>query len=164
MIEAVGWEWFDAYFRRCSRLLKPDGLFFLQAIVIDDAIYETEKRTRSFANQLIFPGGCLPSVEAIQSSIASADGPADDLRSRTSRPATSAPCTSGATASSPPPTSSTRSATTSRFRRLWRLYMAISEAGFAVARIRDVQMLFAKPGHERSLAPTAGRREAVGLA
>ena len=51
-----------------------------------------------------------------------------------------------------------------RFRRLWRLYMAISEAGFSVARIRDVQILFAKPEHERSLAPIAGRREAVGLA
>ena len=63
MIEAVGWEWFDAYFRRCSELLAPDGLFFLQAIGVDDRAYETEKRTRSFANQLIFPGGCLPSVE-----------------------------------------------------------------------------------------------------
>ena len=61
MIEAVGWEWFDTYFRRCSELLEPDGLFFLQAIVIDDAAYEIEKRTRSFANQVIFPGGCLPS-------------------------------------------------------------------------------------------------------
>ncbi len=70
MIEAVGWEWFDTYFRRCSELLTEDGLFFLQAIVVDDAIYETEKRTRTFANELIFPGGCLPSVEAIQSSIA----------------------------------------------------------------------------------------------
>ena len=36
MIEAVGWQYFDAFFRRCSQLLKPDGLFFLQAIVIDD--------------------------------------------------------------------------------------------------------------------------------
>ncbi len=70
MIEAVGWEWFDAYFRRCSDLLRPNGLFFLQAIVVADAAYEIEKRTRSFANQVIFPGGCLPSVESIQGSIA----------------------------------------------------------------------------------------------
>ena len=33
-----------------------------------------------------------------------------------------------------------------RFRRLWELYFAISEAGFAEARIMDVQMLCAKPG------------------
>jgi cyclopropane-fatty-acyl-phospholipid synthase len=32
-----------------------------------------------------------------------------------------------------------------RFRRLWELYLAISAAGFAAARIMDVQMLFAKP-------------------
>jgi cyclopropane-fatty-acyl-phospholipid synthase len=71
MIEAVGWEWFDTYFRRCSELLNPSGLFFLHAIVIADRAYEIEKRTRSFANQVIFPGGCLPSLESIQSSIAS---------------------------------------------------------------------------------------------
>jgi hypothetical protein len=45
-----------------------------------------------------------------------------------------------------------------------RLYMAISEAGFSVARIRDVQILFAKPEHEPSLAPAGRLREAAGLA
>ena len=35
-----------------------------------------------------------------------------------------------------------------RFRRLWTLWLAMSEAGFRERRIRDVQMLFAKP--ERS--------------
>ena len=43
-----------------AELLAPDGLFFLQAIVIDDRIYELEKAARSFSNTLIFPGGCLP--------------------------------------------------------------------------------------------------------
>src|SRR5262249_13058565 len=58
MIEAVGWQYFDDFFRRCSELLEPDGLFFLQAIVIDDRLYEMEKAARSFSNVLIFPGGC----------------------------------------------------------------------------------------------------------
>ena len=75
MIEAVGWEWFDTYFRHCSELLEPHGLFFLQAICVADRAYEIEKRTRSFANQVIFPGGCLPSVESIQRSIAQRDRP-----------------------------------------------------------------------------------------
>jgi cyclopropane-fatty-acyl-phospholipid synthase len=152
MIEAVGWEWFDTYFRKCSRLLKPDGLFFLQAIVVDDAIYETEKRTRSFANQLIFPGGCLPSVEAIQSSIASET----DLRTLSLE---------DISASYVRTLNEWRSrfeAATDelaglgydqRFRRLWFLYMAMSAAGFSVGRIRDVQMLFAKPLH-RAVLPT----------
>ena len=150
MIEAVGWEWFDTYFRKCSRLLKPDGLFFLQAIVVDDAIYETEKRTKSFANQLIFPGGCLPSVEAIQSSIASETDlrtvaledisnsyvrTLNEWRSRFEEAAAELE----------------KLGYDERFRRLWFLYMAMSAAGFSVARIRDVQMLFAKPRYERRL-------------
>jgi cyclopropane-fatty-acyl-phospholipid synthase len=154
MIEAVGWEWFDSYFRRCSRLLRPDGLFFLQAIVVDDAIYETEKRTRSFANELIFPGGCLPSVEAIQSSIASET----DLRTlalediSASYVRTLHEWRDRFLAATP---ELERLGYDERFQRLWALYMAMSEAGFTVARIRDVQMLFAKPHIERRLAPSA---------
>jgi len=33
-----------------------------------------------------------------------------------------------------------------RFRRLWTLYLAYCEAGFAERRICDVQLLLAKPG------------------
>jgi cyclopropane-fatty-acyl-phospholipid synthase len=161
MIEAVGWEWFDTYFGRCSRLLKPDGLFFLQAIVVDDAIYETEKRTRSFANELIFPGGCLPSVEAIQSSIASET----DLRTLALEDISASYVRTlhewrdrfvAATGELE------RLGYDERFRRLWRLYMAMSEAGFAIGRIRDVQMLFAKPRYEPRLAPSPAAA-AVGL-
>jgi cyclopropane-fatty-acyl-phospholipid synthase len=154
MIEAVGWEWFDTYFNRCSRLLRPDGLFFLQAIVVDDAIYEVEKRTRSFANELIFPGGCLPSVEAIQSSIASET----DLRTlalediSASYVRTLHEWRDRFLASIP---ELERLGYDDSFQRLWALYMAMSEAGFTVARIRDVQMLFAKPRFERRLAPSA---------
>src|SRR4029078_8025324 len=53
MIEAVGWQDSDEFFQRCSALLEPDGLFFLQAIVIDDRLYEQEKSMRSFSNKLI---------------------------------------------------------------------------------------------------------------
>ena len=66
MIEAVGWQYFDTFFRRCAELLRPDGLMLLQAITIADRAYELEKATRSFIRQLIFPAGCLPSVEVIR--------------------------------------------------------------------------------------------------
>lgn len=151
MIEAVGWEWFDTYFRRCSGLLEPRGLFFLQAIVVDDAIYETEKRTRSFANQLIFPGGCLPSVQAIQSSIASET----DLRTIALEDISASYVRTLHEWRDRFVAAADRLEELGydeRFRRLWRLYMAMSEAGFTVARIRDVQMLFAKPRYERRLA------------
>ena len=70
MIEAVGWQYFPTYFRRCSELLEPDGLMFLQAITIDDRAYEVEKASKSFINTQIFPGGCLPSLEVIHRCIA----------------------------------------------------------------------------------------------
>ena len=37
------------------------------------------------------------------------------------------------------------------FRRLWTLWLAMSEAGFRERRLRDVQMLFSKPGRSPSL-------------
>jgi cyclopropane-fatty-acyl-phospholipid synthase len=63
MIEAVGWQNLDEYFRVCSRLLEDDGAMLLQAIVFaDDLAFEAEKSARSFANTLVFPGGsCLRS-------------------------------------------------------------------------------------------------------
>jgi hypothetical protein len=32
-----------------------------------------------------------------------------------------------------------------RFRRLWEMYFAIAEAGFREARLRDLQLVYAKP-------------------
>src|ERR1019366_4439896 len=70
MIEAVGWQYFPTFFRRCSELLAPDGAMLLQAITIDDRAYEVEKAGKSFINTHIFPGGCLPSMEVISRSVA----------------------------------------------------------------------------------------------
>ena len=42
----------------------------LQAITIDDRIYEVEKGARSFANTHVFPGGCLPSQGLIADCLA----------------------------------------------------------------------------------------------
>ena len=56
MIEAVGWQYFDTFFRSAARaLLEPGGLMLLQAITIDDRFYELEKAARSFANTHVFP-------------------------------------------------------------------------------------------------------------
>ena len=52
----------------CDRLLADDGLLLLQAITIDDRLYEVEKASRSFANTHVFPGGCLPSMKRIADS------------------------------------------------------------------------------------------------
>ena len=65
MIEAVDWRDHDAFFATCSRLLEPDGLMALQAIVIDDKAFDRSKHDEDFIKRFVFPGGCLPSVESI---------------------------------------------------------------------------------------------------
>ena len=47
MIEAVGHQFYDAYFAQCARLLKDDGLMLLQAITIADQRYEQARRSVS---------------------------------------------------------------------------------------------------------------------
>jgi cyclopropane-fatty-acyl-phospholipid synthase len=65
MIEAIGWRQLDTFFTTCARLLRPEGLMALQAIVIDDRSYERAKHSDDFIKEFIFPGGFLPSVEAM---------------------------------------------------------------------------------------------------
>jgi len=143
MIEAVGWQHLDEFFRRCDALLAADGLMFLQAIVIDDELYEAEKASRSFANVHVFPGGCLPSRAAIASCLRRVTALrqvwAEDI-----------------TASYPPTLAAWRRRFLAawarlrgrgydeRFRRLWLFYLTLSEAGFRERRIGDMEYLLAK--------------------
>jgi cyclopropane-fatty-acyl-phospholipid synthase len=62
MIEAVGHEFHDTYFRKCCDLLNPDGQMLLQAITIADQRYDAYKTGVDFIKRYIFPGGCLTSV------------------------------------------------------------------------------------------------------
>lgn len=72
MIEAVDWRDVPAYFSHCGRLLAPDGLFGMQAIVIADQRYERARHTDDFIKQWVFPGGCLPSVTSLVEAASSA--------------------------------------------------------------------------------------------
>ncbi|MGC2372807.1 MAG: cyclopropane-fatty-acyl-phospholipid synthase family protein [Solirubrobacteraceae bacterium] len=144
MIEAVGYRDFDTFFARCSNLLADDGKMLLQAIVIDDRAYEVEKASRSFIRTHIFPNGCLPSLVVIAGCLARHT----DMR------------TVGLKDLTPHYAETLRrwranfEAATARledlgyderFRRLWGMYLAYCEAGFAERRIGVVQMLLAKP-------------------
>ncbi|OED44662.1 cyclopropane-fatty-acyl-phospholipid synthase [Chromatiales bacterium (ex Bugula neritina AB1)] len=71
MIEAVGHQYFGAYFGKCSSLLKPNGLMAIQAITIADQRYEQARRSIDFIQRYIFPGGCLPSMSVIANHVAS---------------------------------------------------------------------------------------------
>ena len=65
MIEAVGESMLPTFFQQCARLLKPHGLFALQAITMADCRYDAYRRSVDFINRHIFPGGFLPSWSAM---------------------------------------------------------------------------------------------------
>ena len=144
MIEAVGWQYFDDYFKTCDRLLADDGLFLLQAITIDDRLYEVEKASRSFANTHIFPGGCLPSMQRIADSVGRRHRAAPGLARRHHRalPADAGEWRERFFAAWD---RLRHHGYDERFHRLWDFYLSSSEAGFRERRIGDVQVLFAKP-------------------
>ena len=157
MIEAVGWQHFDDFFRRCDELLAPDGLMLLQAITIDDDIYEVEKGARSFANTHVFPGGCLPSSGLIADCLARVTEHAPGLDRTTSPSTTRSPWPPGASASSARWERLRSRGYDERFRRLWSFYLSSSEAGFRERRIGDVQALLRQAGVAMSEAGAASR-------
>ncbi len=69
MIEAVGHEYYKQYFSGCAALLKNDGLMLLQTITIPDQRFEYAQKSVDFIQRYIFPGGSLPSHEAILTSV-----------------------------------------------------------------------------------------------
>jgi cyclopropane-fatty-acyl-phospholipid synthase len=145
MIEAVGWQYFPTFFRRCSELLREDGAMLLQAITIDDRAYEVEKAGRSFMNTYIFPGGCLPSLEVISRTVAKVT----DLRQVHLEDITSHYATTLAHWRERFLAATDRLGELGydeRFQRLWELYLSYCEGGFAERRIQDVQLVLAKPG------------------
>jgi cyclopropane-fatty-acyl-phospholipid synthase len=144
MIEAVGWQHIGAFFRQCSDLLAPDGTMLLQAITIDDRAYEVEKASKSFINTHIFPGGCLPSHEVIARNVArQSDMQAVDLEDLTPHYVETLRCWRDAFVANASALSSL--GYDERFRRIWTLYLAYCEAGFAERRICNIQLLLAKP-------------------
>ena len=66
MIEAVGHRYLPDYFQTCDRLLRRGGRMLLQAITIPDERYESYRHSVDFIRRYIFPGGHLPSVEAMR--------------------------------------------------------------------------------------------------
>lgn len=68
MIEAVGYEYYDSYAEVIDRRLKPDGQVVIQAITIPDNRFDDYKQSSDFIKRFIFPGGCLPSIAALNKS------------------------------------------------------------------------------------------------
>lgn len=69
MLEAVGYRFHRKFFQTCADLLKPGGHMVLQTITIADQRFEAAARSVDFIQRYIFPGGCLPSLTSIASTL-----------------------------------------------------------------------------------------------
>ncbi len=145
MIEAVGHEYHDTYFRKCCELLKPDGQMLLQAITIADQRYDGYKHDVDFIRRYIFPGGCLTSVTGMARTMTRHT----DMRVihiedigvhyawtlREWRDRFMARLDEVLELGYP-----------DTFIRMWRFYLCYCEAAFLERAIGDVQMLIMRPG------------------
>lgn len=144
MIEAVGHQYYDTFFRKCSELLKPEGAMLLQAITIADQRYEAAKKSVDFIQRYIFPGSCIPSVAAMTGAVARAtDMRLTDLKDIGPDYAVTLRCwrknffanLEQVRALGYPES----------FIRMWEFYLCYCEAGFIERVISDVQLLLVKP-------------------
>ncbi|HEY3478334.1 MAG TPA: cyclopropane-fatty-acyl-phospholipid synthase family protein [Streptomyces sp.] len=136
MIEAVGREFWPVYFASLRRLLAPGGRVALQSITMPHGRVAATAGTHTWISKYVFPGGVIPSVEAIGDQAAAAglrveastgfgDHYAETLRLWRER----------FTAAADEVAALGFDAT---FRRMWHFYLAYSEAGFR-ARYLDVR-------------------------
>tara|TARA_Y100001970_G_scaffold37350_1_gene46134 strand:- start:2103 stop:3281 length:1179 start_codon:yes stop_codon:yes gene_type:complete len=65
MIEAVGKNYLSSYFNTIKSNLSKDGKAAIQAITIDDALFDRYKTKQDFIQKYIFPGGFLPSKKSL---------------------------------------------------------------------------------------------------
>ena len=148
MIEAVGANYLDTYFAKCSSLLKPQGAMLLQAITIQDQIYARALKSVDFIQRFIFPGSFIPSITAIADSVTRVTdlkifnlediGPHYARTLRLWRERFFANIAQVRKLGYP-----------ESFNRLWEFYLCYCEGGYAERQLGDVQVLLTKPACRR---------------
>lgn len=144
MIEAVGDKFYNTYFNTISRLLKPHGMAAIQAIVISDQHYHRARKNVDFIKRFIFPGSCIPSINAIINSVTAATDMRlfhmEDITIHYARTLAmwreaffrNIDAVRQLGYSDP-------------FIRMWDFYLCYCEGGFLERHIGDVQFIFTKP-------------------
>lgn len=148
MIEAVGHAYLDQFFRQCSSLLRSDGMLLLQAITIPDYRFDQYTRSVDFIQKYVFPGGCLPSLAAMGTSI----GRETDLRFVHLEDFSSHYAETLARWRERFGHNIDRIRSLGmdeRFLRLWNYYLCYCEAGFLDNQIGVAQILLCKPNCRR---------------
>jgi cyclopropane-fatty-acyl-phospholipid synthase len=74
MIEAVGEEFWPVYLRAIEARLAEGGIAAVQSILMSDERYLATRHSHGWVQQHIFPGGLIPSLEALQRTTAGHTG------------------------------------------------------------------------------------------
>ncbi|MEV5966272.1 DUF1365 family protein [Kribbella sp. NPDC051952] len=144
MVEAVGEEFWPEYFRTLDRVLAPGGSVALQAILMEHDRMLATRRSYSWIQKYIFPGGLIPSRTAIDETLARHTGLvvqgdhrfgqdyAETLRRWRRQFDVNWPAIRA-------------QGFDEAFRRTWEFYLAYSEAGFASGYLDVGQLVLRRP-------------------
>lgn len=150
MIEAVGERFWPVYFAKIDEVLAPGGTAVIQAITMPHDRMIATRSTETWITKYIFPGGLLPSTEAI-TDVTEAHTRLR-LRSRLSFGAHYAETLRRWDASLRDHAEEVRAlGFDETFLRMWHFYLEYSRAGFAADYIDVQQLTFT-----RDEAPTGG--------
>lgn len=144
MIEAVGHEFLDSYFRKVSGLLAPHGRAALQAIVMRDSLHAESLRGVDFIQTHVFPGSQLPSRGSIAASIARATD-LQEVSALDFSPSYATTLARWRERFHAEHAAVKRLGFDDEFVRLWDFYLAYCEAGFREHSIGVVQLTYTKP-------------------
>ncbi len=143
MYEAVGEEYWPAYFAAIARALKPGGRAAIQGITISPKLFDQYRTKRDFIQKYIFPGGMLCPPGLFQDLAGQAG-----LKSRD--PRFFARDYADTLAHWHRNVLAARDRIVAqfdeRFLRLWRYYLAYCECGFRVGSVDLMQITLEKPG------------------
>jgi cyclopropane-fatty-acyl-phospholipid synthase len=143
MYEAVGEEYWPAYFGAIARALKPGGRAAIQGITIAPGQFDEYRRKQDFIQKYIFPGGMLCPPGLFQDLAAQAGLKPQDVRFYGKDYAdTLAHWHRNVLAAREPIVARFDE----RFLRLWRYYLAYCECGFRVGSVDLMQITLHKPG------------------
>ena len=148
MVEAVGHQFYDTYFKKCASLLKPNGMALIQAITITDQRFEAAKNSVDFIQRYIFPGSNIPSITAMLTSITKvSDLKLVDLEDIGPHYATTLRkwyenffANIDAVR---------KLGYSEEFIKMWAFYLCYCEGGFAERALGDCHLLLAKPDNRR---------------
>jgi len=146
MIEAVGTRYWPAYVRTIDRVLAPAGLAGIQAITMPHDQMLATMNGQTWIHQYVFPGGQIPSMRAITDALASHT----DLRVTSDLAMGNhyARTLSGWRARFAAAKDEVDALGFSRpFQRMWDLYLAYSQAGFAAGYLDVHQLVLERTAH-----------------